>query len=54
MRNSAYTPLSLIATSPLTGETYSQKIRNGSTSNLLSLFIASDVSTTNSFYGASL
>ena len=46
------TPLSPTATSPLTGETYSQNLRNGSTSNKLFLFIASDVSTTNSFYGA--
>ena len=37
---------------PLTGATNSQNLRNGSTSNKLSLFIASDVSTTNSFYGA--
>ena len=46
-------PLSrLTATAPLTGEPHSQSLRNGSTSNKLSLFIASDVSTTNSFYGA--
>ena len=45
------TPLSASLTSPLTGETYSQNLRYDSTSNKLSLFIASDVSTTNSFYG---
>ena len=46
------TPLSASLTFPLTGEPYSQNLRNGSTSNKLSLSIASDVSTTNSFYGA--
>ena len=46
------TPLSASLTSPLTGETYSQNFRYDSTSNKLSLFIASDVSTTSSFYGA--
>ena len=37
---------------PLTGATYSHNLRNDSKSNKLSLSIASDVSTTSSFYGA--
>ena len=39
-------------TFPLTGETYSKYYPTKSTANMLSLSIASDVSTTNSFYGA--
>ena len=54
MRKSAYTPLSLIATFPLTGETFKKYYRKKSATKMLSLSIASDVSTTNSFYGASL
>ena len=46
------TPLSASLTSPLTGATYSQNLRNGSTSNKLSLSTASGISTTRSFYSA--
>lgn len=42
------TPLSPTVIFPLTGETYSQNFRNDSTSNKLSLSIASDVGTTSS------
>ena len=44
-----YTLLSPTVTFPLTGETYSQCYRKKSTSKMLSLFIASDISTTNRF-----